>query len=283
MLCADDYGMNAGVSEGILALAEAGRVSAASSMANAPDWPRAARDLASLRGRIGVGLHLVLSWGRPLGPMPRFAPGGAMPPLGEVMRLALSGRLPLGEIGAEIERQLDRFVEAAGREPDFVDGHQHVQVLPGIRSVLLAALARRGWAGRAWIRDSSDGIVSIMARRIAGPKALLVHGLGLGFREAARRAGFITNEGFSGYSPFDPARPVGPDMERHLTALGRRPLVMCHPGKEGGDADDEIAPARAAEFAYLASPAFAELLERRRITLAPRPLSAALPDSHIAL
>ncbi|WP_245513280.1 ChbG/HpnK family deacetylase [Enterovirga rhinocerotis] len=271
MLCADDYGMNEGVSEGILALADAGRISATSCMTNAPDWPHAARDLVTVEGRIGIGLHLTLSWGRPLGTMPRFAPDGAMPALGTVMRLALSGRLPQDEIAAEIERQLDRFCEERGREPDFVDGHQHVQILPGIRRLLLAALARRGWAGRVWLRDSSDRLASIMARRIAGPKALLVHGLALGFRREAARSGFETNDGFSGYSPFDPARPNGPDMERHLSALGPEPLVMCHPGRTSGDDGDEIAAARVAEFVYLSSPAFAELLDRRGLRLVPRP------------
>lgn len=272
VLCADDYGMNGGISEAILALAETGRLSATSCMTTAPGWATSALGLRPLGGRIGIGLHLSLTWGRPLGPMPLFAASGAMPPLGVVVRQALLRRLPEREIAEEIGRQLDAFVEAMGHAPDFVDGHQHVHVLPGIRRALLDVLTQRGLAGRVWLRDSGDRIPSIMARRLAGPKALLVHGLAEGFRAAAAEAGFATNEGFSGFSHFDPARPVGPDMARYLTALGPRPLVMCHPGQTGpGDAEDEIAAARHRELAYLASAAFGDLLAARGLVLAASP------------
>lgn len=264
--------MNGGVSEGILALAEAGRISATSCMTNAPEWPSRAAALRPLRGRIGIGLHLCLTWGRPLGPMPALAPGGAFPVLADVMRYAFLRRMPAAEIEAEIERQLDAFNEAFGQVPDFVDGHQHAHVLPIVRPALLAVLSRRGLAGRLWLRDCSDRIPAIMARRIAGPKAMLVHGLAQGFRGAAERAGFATNVGFSGFSLFDAARPVGPDMERYLSALGPKPVVMCHPGQPGAaDAEDEIAAARRSEFAYLSSNALADILTSRGIRLAPAP------------
>lgn len=272
VLCADDYAMNVGVSEGILALAEAGRISATSCMANAPGWRAGASALLPLRGRIGIGMHLSLTWGAALGPMPSLAPSGAFLPLGEIMRRSFMRKVPPAEIEAEIERQLDAFTEALGHPPDFVDGHQHVHVLPVVRSALLAVLSRRGLAGKLWLRDSGDRIPAIMARRIAGPKALLVHGLAQGFRSAATRAGFATNVGFSGFSPFDPSRPVGSDVERYLMALGPAPLVMCHPGRaDAGDADDEIAAARHAEFAYLSSDAFADLLRRKTLSLTPWP------------
>lgn len=264
--------MNGGVSEGILALAEAGRISATSCMTNAPGWSRDAAALRAFRGQLGIGLHLTLTWGRPLGSMPGFTPDGTFPALGPVIRSALGGRLDWSELEAEIGRQLDAFATAMGREPDFVDGHQHVQVLPAIRKALLAVLTVRGLAGRLWLRDSADRIPAILARRVAAPKALLVHALASGFGRAAQAAGFAANEGFSGFSPFDPARPVGPDMERYLAALGPRPLVMCHPGRgRQGDVADEIATAREREFDYLASDAFTDLLSAKGLSLAASP------------
>lgn len=272
VLCADDYAMNGGVSEGILALAEAGRISATSCMTNAPDWSRYAQALKRFDGRLGIGLHLTLTWGEPLGPMPRFAPGGAFPALEGVMRQALLRRLDRAELQVEIGRQLDVFSTGFGREPDFIDGHQHVQVLPVVREALLAVLVERGLARRLWLRDSSDRVASILARRVAAPKALLVHALAAGFRRAAADAGFATNAGFSGYSAFDPARPVGPDMARYLEALGKKPLVMCHPGlPDASDPDEKIGPAREREYAYLASDAFTALLKQRGLRLANAP------------
>ena len=193
-----------------------------------------------------------------------------MPSLRSVLTSSLSGRLPVAEIGAEIDRQIDAFVAHAGRVPDFVDGHQHVHVLPGIRGPLLDALLRRGLSGRIWLRDPADGLSAIAARRVCAGKALFVRALALGFGRRARRAGFGTNAGFSGFSAFDPARDPGADMSRNLVALGPRPLVMCHPGLPD-PAPDDIGESRRREHAYLASPVFGGLIGSARIALAPAP------------
>jgi predicted glycoside hydrolase/deacetylase ChbG (UPF0249 family) len=272
VLCADDYAMNEGVSRGILALAEMGRISATSAMTNAPAWPVLAGRLAPLAGRTGIGLHLTLTWGAPLGAMPHFAPTGRMPRLGAVIGAALRRRLRLDEIAAEIGRQLDAFRDATGREPDFVDGHQHVHALPGIRQALLAVLAERGLAGRIWLRDPADRLSGIAARRPAAAKALLVAALSRGFGAQARAAGFRTNEGFSGFSPFDPARDPDRDFAAYLTATGRAHLVMCHPGEDTNAAGlDGVVEARRRELDYLASPDFGRLLAARQVELVPAP------------
>jgi predicted glycoside hydrolase/deacetylase ChbG (UPF0249 family) len=273
VLCADDFGLTEGVSRGILELAEAGRISATGAMTNRPDWPRLAPALRPLAGRIGVGLHLNLTTAEPLGAMPGLAPGGRFPALGDLMGRALMGRLPAGEVEGEIERQLDAFEQAFGAPPAFVDGHQHVHVLPGIRPALLAALAGRGWQGRVWLRDPGDRVGAIVRRGVSVRKALLVAALARGFRGAAREAGFDTSEGFSGFSPFDPATPPGRIFGSALTDLGPRPVVMAHPGY--GDAAlralDPVVESREDELAYLKSDAFADLLRERGLTLAPAP------------
>jgi predicted glycoside hydrolase/deacetylase ChbG (UPF0249 family) len=272
VLCADDYAMNEGVSRGILALAEQGRISATSAMTNAPGWPELAGRLAPVAGRIGIGLHLTLTWGAPLGPMPRLAPAGRLPDLGALIKGAVSGRLPLGELADEIGRQLDAFQDAFGRGPDFLDGHQHVHALPGIRQALLGVLSARELAGRLWIRDPADRPSAIARRRLAAPKALLVAALSRGFGRQVRDAGFRTNRGFSGFSPFDPDRDLHRDFATYLEATGPAHLVMCHPG-EVADTEglDEVVEARRRELDYLSSPAFGRLLADRNVELAPAP------------
>src|SRR3954464_8950671 len=109
VLCADDFGMTDGVSRGIIELAEQRRVSATSAMTNMPAWRRNAPGLATVRDRIGIGLHLNLTVGHPLGSMPALAPHGEFPKVGDLIRMSLTRRAPVVEVRGEIERQLDAF------------------------------------------------------------------------------------------------------------------------------------------------------------------------------
>jgi predicted glycoside hydrolase/deacetylase ChbG (UPF0249 family) len=273
VLCADDFGLTEGVSRGIVDLARRGRLSATSVMAHRPGWQAHAADLAGLGGRFGIGLHLTLSLGRPLGTMRRFAPDGTFPPFPALLRSSLRRQTPADEIREEIDRQLSALESALGRPPDFVDGHQHVHVLPGVREPLLAALAARGWSGRLWLRDPSDRLGAILRRRVATPKALLVAMLARGFGAAARRAGFDVNDGFSGFSSFDPGRDVGTDFARFFQELGPRQVVMCHPGHVDPALHelDPVIETRVREYDYLVSDAFPALLKERAISLVSRP------------
>ncbi|HEV2509359.1 ChbG/HpnK family deacetylase [Bosea sp. (in: a-proteobacteria)] len=236
VLCADDFAMTEGVSRSILELLAAGRLSATGAMTNRPHWPRLAGELAAFSGRADLGLHLNLTCAAPLSAMPTVAPSGALPKLGELAPLALRSPAARTEIAAEIARQLDAFEQHLGRAPDFVDGHQHVHVLPGIRHQVLDAVAARYPAGSVYLRDPSDSIAAIRARGVAVGKALTVAGLAMGLRGAALRRGIPTNRGFSGFSPFDPQRDFATDLARFLIRPGPAHLVMCHPGH----VDDEL-------------------------------------------
>jgi len=273
VLCADDFGLTEGVSHGILDLAQMGRLSATSAMTTHPWWGRLGPELRRIEGGFGVGLHVNLTSGEPLGRLPGLAPGGRLPALPSLLQRSLAGAVPQDEVRDEIDRQLDAFMEVFGGPPDFIDGHQHVHVLPGVRRMLLSALLRRGLSGRLWLRDPSDALRSITKRRVAARKAVTVAGFAAGFRRAARAAGFDTNKGFSGFSAFDPAKPVEREFGSFFVALGREPLVMCHPGYVDDElrAADPVVETRSQELMYLSSPAFAELLAARRVALVPRP------------
>ena len=264
VLCADDFGMSEAVSRGLLEAALAGRVSAASAMTSLPDWPRAARDWAACSPDADLGLHVTLTSGAPLGTMPRFAPSGELPGVGQLAAAALRGVLPLDEIEDQIGRQIDAFRDSFGAPPSHVDGHQHVHVLPGVRTALLSALARRGMS-TVFIRDSSDAPPRVARRRAFAAKALQVNALALGFGRAARRAGHSLNDGFAGFSDFAPGRYDAEQFSTYLAAPGARHLVMCHPGRVDDALRrlDRVTDARETELAFLMSPAFIDLLEQK--------------------
>jgi predicted glycoside hydrolase/deacetylase ChbG (UPF0249 family) len=269
-LCADDYGLSYGVSAGILEALDAGRITAVSALVNGPRWPAMGLELVR-RGRdADVGLHFNLSLGRPLSSMPKFAPNGEFPPLSQVVRMAYGGRLPMEEIRVEIDRQFDRFEAIADRPPDHVDGHQHIHVLPGIRTALLDAMAARRLGGRVWVRDAGDGVHRILARGANARKALSALSLASGFRREARRRGFSVNDGFAGFSDFHPSFDYARIFQSYLRSPGRRHLIMCHPGHVDEDLRklDPVTITREQELAFLLSPKLPELLERRGLRLA---------------
>ena len=265
-VCADDFALSPAVSEGILQAIEAGRLSATSVMTNRPDWPRAAAALRPFAGTVEVGLHLNLTLGSPLSAAPGLATVGRLPAIGRWMR---AGAPPRDAVRAEIGAQVDAFCSVWGAPPDYVDGHQHVHVLPAVRDALLDELAARGWAGRFWLRDSGDGVARILARGSTLPKAFGIAWVARGFAKAAARRGFSTNDGFAGFSAFDPRRPVAADFSRFLTAPGPRHLVMCHPGLVDDElaALDPVTTTRERELAFLLSAEWPAQLRRAGLQL----------------
>jgi hypothetical protein len=259
LLTADDFAMTQGISLAIVALAEAGRLSATSAMTTSPHWPSHATWAARIRGHVAVGLHLNLTLGRPLGPMPTFAPDGRFPTIGEVTARAVRGGLDRQEIAAEIERQVAAFEAELGLPPDHVDGHQHVHALPGIRNCLLMVLMRRQMRGRPrpLVRDPADRPARVIARGRGVTKALSLAWLSRGFGAMMRTEGFAVNDGFAGVTAFARAR-AREDFASALVRPGPRHLVMCHPGHVDDELRrlDPVTDRRAAEHAALLDGAF---------------------------
>lgn len=268
VLTADDYAMTPSVSRGILRLAEAGRITATGAMTNRPSWGGAAMDLRGLAGRVDLGVHLNLTCGAPLTRMRALAPGGELPKLGGVILRGLAGQLPLGEIEAEIAAQLGAFEDVMGCAPDFVDGHQHVHAMPGVRRALAGALSRRYPGSKPYLRDAADRFAAIRARGKHNAKAQVVALLARPFAAGMRALGFSLNQGFSGYSAFDPIADYSADFATYLRAPGAMHLVMCHPGEVDDElrALDPATESRPREIAFFLSDRFAELCAEARMT-----------------
>ncbi|MET0567841.1 MAG: ChbG/HpnK family deacetylase [Hyphomicrobiaceae bacterium] len=254
ILCADDYAMTAGVSRGILELARSRRLSATSALVTLERWSEDAKAVARARDCIAVGLHIDLTLGKPLGPMPSLAPHGRFPSLKQILGRALTGRIAGEEIAAEVLRQIDRFEEATGFPPDHIDGHQHVHALPGVRNGVLKALERRFPSGGPLVRDPADSLSAICNRGLAVGKSIIINVLSSGFAAVARARRFAVNDSFAGTSAFKEGRPYGDELDAAFSARGRRHLVMCHPGHVDPELSrlDPIVARRAEEYAALA-------------------------------
>jgi predicted glycoside hydrolase/deacetylase ChbG (UPF0249 family) len=260
VLTADDYAMTPAVTRGILAVLEAGRISATGAMTNRPFWREASRALSAFEGRADLGVHVNLTCGTPLTGAVGLASGGTLPKLGSLLLRGMAGLLPLAAIEAEIDAQLTAFEDAMGRMPDFIDGHQHVHAMPGVRRAFAAVLARRYPREKPYIRDATDNLAAIRARGKHARKAVIVANLARPFGKRMGELGFALNQGFAGFSAFDPRQDYGADFPGYLVAPGKAHLVMCHPG----EIDDELrsldpaTDSRPKEIAYLLSDRFTE-------------------------
>lgn len=261
-LCADDFALSPAVTDGILQALDQGRLTATSAMTTQNDWPRAAQKFRERAPDADLGLHFNLTLAGPLGDMPRFAPNGAFPSMNFIAPAAFTKTLPMQEIHDELRRQLDSFEESYGAPPDYVDGHQHVQALPGIAEIVLDELSARGLSAKCWLRDSADRPKRIFARQKHWGKALTVAGLAHGFGKKARAAGFLVNDGFSGFSDFSTEVDYGGDFATFLRAMGPKHLIMCHPGHVDAELQklDPVTFSRENELAFLLSDRFGEIL-----------------------
>ena len=144
-LCADDYGISPGVNRAIRDLIERGRLNATSVMMVTPAIGRdeAARlqEAAAKSARCAIGLHVTLT--APFRPLTmHFRPlrDELFLPFAKLLRAGMLRRIDPEIIHAEVAMQLNAFRDLFGRMPDFVDGHQHVQLYPQVRDGFVDAV-----------------------------------------------------------------------------------------------------------------------------------------------
>ena len=137
---ADDLGLSPGVNRGILEAHLRGVVSSSTLMVNMPSALSGAALVRAEAPRLGLGLHLNLSHGRPLLP-PEEVPSlvRADGRFVSVSRGLASARCwHPKEVRAELEAQLARFGELTGGLPDHLDSHQLVGSFSSVcREVML--------------------------------------------------------------------------------------------------------------------------------------------------
>lgn len=248
VLCADDYALNAPVSQGIVALAVLGRLSATSVMSLSPRWAEDVVALRDVRERIDVGVHLDWTSSFAL----EAGHGSRLP---SVMVRAALRLYKQKAIEVEIERQLDAFEAQWQAAPDHIDGHQHVQQFAVFRHALAEVLLRRygGEATKPWLR------ISQLAQSGLKPQVISLMGSRALDGWAKRHAWPAVGPLLGAYGFDGTVQDYAASMQAWLTRVpeSQMALVMCHPAVSA-QADDAIGPARKREFAYLASHDFVQ-------------------------
>ena len=254
-VCADDFGHSVPLSSTVAGLAALGRLTAVSCLAGSAAWAESASMLAGLPRHVLRGLHFNLTLRRPLSlDLRRHWP--EFPGLPALLLQAGLHALPLQAIAQEWRAQWDAFVQRTGRMPDFVDGHQHVHHLPGVRELILSQLP--------------PGVAVRSTGRLLGPgfafkRAVIAATGGRRLDTLLERQGRAHNRALVGVYDFRPAdyRALMQGWLRGLPPEGT--LLFCHPG--AGASDDPIAPARVREASYLGSQTFLDDLDSAGVSL----------------
>jgi predicted glycoside hydrolase/deacetylase ChbG (UPF0249 family) len=183
----------------------------------------------------------------------------------KLLRRGLTGRLDFELIRTELTVQLEAFTDLFGRLPDFVDGHQHVQLYPGVREAFLAAVKKA--APDAWIRQC--GRNRPWAQSLDQPKALVLDVLSMQFRRRAARAGLTFNPAFAGAYDFSKQPEFGSMMRQFLQGMRDTGVVMCHPGivDDVLTSLDPLTVQREREYEFLRSEHLLPLLAASEVTL----------------
>lgn len=237
---ADDLGWTEGVNRGIAEAHRQGLVTSTSLLANGSAFESA---LYVARGNpeLGVGVHLNLSDGLPAA-LPREVPdllnqSGYLEAGPEILLLRITSRsLPLKQVEREWDAQITK-VRCSGIQPSHLDGHKHVQMLPGLFEIALRLAKKHGIRAirvaheesklRSALSSAGGQKTSVVVKQ--GMQARGLKLLGRDAREMVDRAGLVTADYFCGIAQTGVLTREGIAHLLENLPVGTTEL-MCHPG-----------------------------------------------------
>lgn len=262
-LCADDFGQNEDISLGIIDCLERNRISATSCLSTSQAWPTFANHLTPFYDVADIGLHINFTEGCAISTKKPFA---------KLTKLILQSQLHLlkqSDIETEIQAQIDSFRTHIGRDPDFLDGHQHVHQFPVIRDAMIAVYTRCFTNRKPYIRIPKQARAVHASERLK--LWLITH---MGSHRLQRKLEQLQiphNLSFSGIYDFNYAKDyanIFPAFMQQLKQANAPLLCMCHPGRPSQDHADPIANARSYEYHYLLSDKFLDDCQQHALQLA---------------
>ena len=277
---ADDLAWTEGVNRGIADAHRKGLVTSTSLLANGRAFASALA-VARANPALGVGVHLNLSDGPPTA-----KPDDVRGLLNEVncledgpesllLRIA-SRSLPLAEVEHEWDAQIQK-VRDTGVHPTHVDGHKHVQMLPGLFEIAVRLAKKHGIRAirvsheesklRAVLATGSDQNTRVVLKQGVQARGLKL--LARDAREMADHAGLATTDYFCGIAQTGVLTRDG--VERLLESLpdGTTEL-MCHPGyldEELRASPTRLQESRQTELQILTDPGIRKLVATQGIRL----------------
>ncbi len=277
---ADDLGWTEGVNRGIVDAHRKGLVTSTSLLANGPAFASALA-LARANPQLGVGVHLNLSDGPPTA-HPQDVPGlinaaGELDSSPENLLLCIASRsLELDQVEREWDAQI-RKVQSAGIAPTHLDGHKHVQMLPGLfeiavrlakkHSIRAIRVAHEESKLRVLLSSGGEHKTGVVLKQGVQARGLKL--LARDAREMADRSGLVATDYFCGIAQTGELTRNG--VENLLKNLPEGTTeLMCHPGYADEDlrrSDTRLQKSRQAELSILTDAHVRKLVATQGIRL----------------
>lgn len=277
---ADDFGWTEGVNRGIADAHRKGLVTSTSLLANGRAFA-SALEVARSNPELGVGVHLNLSDGPPTA-KPEDVRGllnsaGNLEGSPESLLLLIASR---GLEPCEVEREWDAQIQKicnTGIAPTHLDGHKHVQMLPGLFEVALRLAKKHGIRAirvsheesklRAVLSSGGDQNTGVLLKQGVQARGLKL--LARDAREMADHAGLVTTNYFCGIAQTGVLTREG--LENLLKNLPEGATeLMCHPGYADEDlkrSATRLQQSRQTELEILTDPGIRKLVATQGIRL----------------
>ncbi len=277
---ADDLAWSEGINRGIAEAHRNGLVTSTSLLANGRAF-RSALEVVRANPELGVGVHLNLSDGPPTAPAEQVRTllnaAHDLDGSPETLLLRIAGRtLELGEVAREWDAQIAK-IRNAGIAPTHLDGHKHVQMLPGLFEIALRLAKKHGIRGirvsheasklRALLSSGPEQKTGVLLKQGVQARGLKL--LAHDARELANRAGLVTTDYFCGIAQTGVLTLEGVETLLRNLPEGTTEL-MCHPGytdEQLRSSATRLQESRQAELRILTDPRIRKLVATQGIRL----------------
>jgi len=270
IICADDYAQSFAVSQAISELIKNEAVSATSCMVTSPDSARSLRLLPALAEQADIGLHFVLSEGRPMTALSEASylvdEQGRFLPFGLLLRRLYLREVDESALEKEMRTQLQKFRDETGVLPDFFDGHQHVHQLPRVRGIFAALAAQVQKEKKVYARVSRLPIRATSLRTSLG--GWLISWPSRALEDELKRERVPHTGPLWGYHDYSQPAALSRAFEICLQAdPGRNDVFFFHPGFASGSGEDPLAEVRPANFNFANSADFKARLCQNKVPI----------------
>ena len=261
ILCADDFGLNDKVSDGVLNLIKRKKINSVSCLVTTNCWKNKSKYLKSFSGKIEIGLHLSLTTPKAFD-FPKQS-------LGSLIRKSYLGQLNQTQITHEFFKQMESFKKYMGQMPDYVDGHQFCYLFPTVRESLMELTEKFSFKKKKIyvrvFRQPPKNIPNILFL----PVCILSHIASLSSKKLIKlleEKNISLNNRLFGYHPYSI-----PPLEYFTYYLkekpGKKDIFFCHPGLLSEDTSDRLYRYRFEIYSFIMSSHFDKLLHDYEISL----------------